>query len=77
MAGSVVLGLVLGLGVEDHRWRLDLCHLILQISEEGTVIAKHDLPQSIAHSQIKVCFVDDVDEAALCLPPGSSNHYVI
>lgn len=71
MASAVVLGLVLGLGVQDHWWRLDLCHLILQISEEGTVLSKHDLPQSIAYSQIEVCFVNDVDEAALSLASGS------
>lgn len=55
MARSVALGLVLGLGVEDHWWRLGFCHLVFQISEEGVVLSKHDLPQSIAHSQIEVC----------------------
>lgn len=37
----------------------------------------HDLPQSIAYSQIKVCSVYYVDEAALFLSSGSSNHCVI
>lgn len=77
MASSVVVGLVLGLGVQDHRWRLDFCHLVLQISEEGTVASEHDLPQSIAHSQIEVSFVNDVDEASLRLTSRSSYHCVV
>lgn len=77
MASSVVLGLVLGLGVQNHRGRLHLCHLVLQISEEWTVFSKHDLAQSIAYSQIQVSFVYDVDEAAFRLPSGCSYHRVV
>lgn len=77
MARSVVLGLILGVGVHDHRGGLDLCHLVLQISEERVVISKYDLAQSIAYSQIEVCFVEDVDEAALGLASGGSYHCFI
>lgn len=37
----------------------------------------HNLPQSVAHSQVQICFVDDVDEAALRLSSGCGNHYVV
>lgn len=37
----------------------------------------HDLSQAIAHSQIEVCFVYDVDEAAFSLASGRSNHGVV
>lgn len=29
MASAIVLGLVLGMGIQDDRWRLDFCHLVL------------------------------------------------
>lgn len=29
MASTIVVGLVLGMGIQDDRWRLGLCHLIL------------------------------------------------
>lgn len=77
MARSVVLGLIVGVGVHDHRGGLDLCHLVRHISEERVVISKHDLAQSIAYSQIEVCFVEDVDEAALGLASGGSYHCFI
>lgn len=37
----------------------------------------HNLPQSVAHSQVEICFIDDVDEAALRLPSGRGNHRVV
>lgn len=37
----------------------------------------HDLAQAVAHPQVQVGPVDDVDEAALRLPPGRGDHGVV
>lgn len=37
----------------------------------------HDLAQAVADPQVQVGPVDDVDEAALRLPPGRGDHGVV
>jgi len=40
-------------------------------------VCYHDLAQAVADAAVEVCLVDDVDEAALVLPPGRGQHGVI
>lgn len=54
MACSVVLGLVLRLRVQNHRWRLDFCHLILLCVKIEEIIKSYERYNILFHGSVKL-----------------------